>query len=790
MAVAAAALLASLPVAVAAQSGPSAAPVTSTPVSASEVGETAPENAQGAQGAGLFKVYSFSFLGRPGSVQAGFDRYYWMTAYGLGVRTACTGSLGSAGHCTWAEYYWSRTSTSGGSYLGGNNVPMYFDYLSGTVWLIFAADAPVRSGNWSGRQGGGSATVAISCAVHAEFRTDDWPTDETRDDVWHNVKVCQGSLSDIIEQGGTASIPVAPDEFSIELLTDSDRISRAGRHTKLALRLSRSTGEFVFRGGSEPVPVTSPVANAPLRGTVSAGPSLGAKIMCTVPPRGAVPAPRSSDVCVTDASGRAEVTFAVPASAAHALRRGRDTLSLFVDYDSDGTHDHSPGRVGHEPSATIDIDIAKAINYVALGDSYSSGESGRKEAPGFTGSYITDNAAGEHCRRWSKAYPSVIAEEVLGDSALNIDVSFETFACTGAETINIHHQGDPDNNSAQEHLIESRRPSKHAPAVGKAGWEPRQAVSLETIKDVDLVTVTIGGNDAGFADILTACVLVVTGAGCGDADLPGAFDVVGPRVRLALTAIKNAAPSASVLVLGYPYVTPSLSECPETQPEVISRYERAGDPVVLELAGLSDRCIDAIVRLVEFMEGDDCEPVRANQIYHARPGVQGIIADLLAYSFSSDLNIEASEAVFLKNTADTLNAKIKNAAKNSGVHFVDTSGAYTESRAVFDWSSHSACSETPWIRGFIADKYTSDGKSDASFHPTAEGHRIYAQVLEFYLRGAVRGAKSMLNDAGLPLNPTSTLPVGGASANDRNGNGLWSKPATANAQQNPPGGSP
>ena len=728
VAVAAAALLASLPVAVAAQSGPSAAPVTSTPVSASEVGETAPENAQGAQGAGLFKVYSFSFLGRPGSVQAGFDRYYWMTASGLGVRTACTGSQGSAGHCTWAEYYWSRTSTSGGSYLGGNNVPMYFDFLSGTVWLIFATDAPVRSGNWSGSQGGGSATVAISCSVHAEFQTDDWPTDGPHDDVWHDVKVCQGSLSDMIEQGGTASIPVAPDEFGIALLADSDRMSRAGRHTRLALRLSRSTGEFVFRGGSEPIPVTSPVANAPLRGTVSAGPSLGAKIMCTVPPRGAVPAPRSSDVCVTDASGRAEVRFAVPANAAHALRRGRDTLSLFVDYDNDGTHDHSPGRVGHEPSATIDIDIAKAINYVALGDSYSSGEAG--ETPP-SGAYENDaDSADADCHRWNKSYPYVFAETILGTALLNNRTTFTTYACTGAITLNVYDGKDPDGTSLQLSHNATNRPSERASArkivttypgpvhtvTVPDDWEPRQAVSLagvDDMSDVDMITITISGNDAGFADVLRHCVL--GGSDCGETDLPSAYDHISDRLTKLLAELKRIAPKASIFLLGYPPITPEPIALWQTE---IDLCGLPGGP--LHASGITMNAITAL--------------------YHYFWG--GTVGDA-AISFS--------EAASLWKIGAELNSTLSATAASSGVHFVDVLSPPTSRVSTASFAYHTPCDAEPWLDGFVS-KTGLKPISDRSFHPNSLGHRAYAISLYSYIRSRI-DAGARLNESGLPTNP-------------------------------------
>ena len=73
-------------------------------------------------------------------------------------------------------------------------------------------------------------------------------------------------------------------------------------------------------------------------------------------------------------------------------------------------------------------------------------------------------------------------------------------------------------------------------------------------RDTRLVTVTIGGNDAGFADVLDTC-LFGTAAACDRRvrraeqlvrrDLPG-------RLHRVYAAIRERAPSATVVVAGYP----------------------------------------------------------------------------------------------------------------------------------------------------------------------------------------------------------------------------------------------
>ncbi|WP_392669328.1 SGNH/GDSL hydrolase family protein [Streptomyces sp. LN785] len=143
----------------------------------------------------------------------------------------------------------------------------------------------------------------------------------------------------------------------------------------------------------------------------------------------------------------------------------------------------------------------QAVDYVALGDSYSSGVG--------SGSY--DSASGD-CKRSSKAYPALWA-------AANSPASFAFNACSGART------GDVT-----------------------AG----QLASLSS--STDLVSISIGGNDAGFADVMTTCVLqsestclsrIATARSYVGTTLPGNLDSV-------YSAISAKAPSAHVVVLGYP----------------------------------------------------------------------------------------------------------------------------------------------------------------------------------------------------------------------------------------------
>ncbi|MFJ2559767.1 MULTISPECIES: SGNH/GDSL hydrolase family protein [unclassified Streptomyces] len=152
-------------------------------------------------------------------------------------------------------------------------------------------------------------------------------------------------------------------------------------------------------------------------------------------------------------------------------------------------------------SAVSAAESAAAVDYVALGDSYSSG----------VGSGGYDSASGA-CKRTPRAYPALWA-------AAHSPTTFAFTACAGART------GDV--------------------TAGQLG-----PLSSAT----DLVSISIGGNDAGFSDVMTVCVLqsesaclnrIAQARAFVDATLPGSLDTV-------YTAIRSKAPSARVVVLGYP----------------------------------------------------------------------------------------------------------------------------------------------------------------------------------------------------------------------------------------------
>ena len=142
---------------------------------------------------------------------------------------------------------------------------------------------------------------------------------------------------------------------------------------------------------------------------------------------------------------------------------------------------------------------AAAGSYVALGDSYSSGTGTR--------SYIAD---GTECLRSTYAYASLTA------AAKGYSLNFR--ACSGAVVADV------------------------------TGSQLSALTSTTTY-----VTISVGGNDAGFADVLTECALPAWASDCAGA-VAGARSFISSalpgRLSTLYASIRTRAPNAKVVVVG------------------------------------------------------------------------------------------------------------------------------------------------------------------------------------------------------------------------------------------------
>ena len=142
-------------------------------------------------------------------------------------------------------------------------------------------------------------------------------------------------------------------------------------------------------------------------------------------------------------------------------------------------------------------------SYVALGDSYSSGVGTR--------TYISD---GTSCQRSTKAYPYLVAQ------ARGYTLNFQ--ACSGATTSTV--------------------------TSGQLG-------ALNT--GTSYVTISVGGNDAGFSSVITECAKPAWASDCaGKVNTANSFitNTLPGRLNTLYASIRSKAPNAKVVVVGYPRV--------------------------------------------------------------------------------------------------------------------------------------------------------------------------------------------------------------------------------------------
>jgi lysophospholipase L1-like esterase len=189
----------------------------------------------------------------------------------------------------------------------------------------------------------------------------------------------------------------------------------------------------------------------------------------------------------------------------------------------------SPGESARGASARNAGEYA-GLRYVAMGDSFTAG-------PLIPRQHGTPFA----CLRSDHNYPSLVARALRG--VVLADVS-----CSAATTADIFR-----------------------PQSVLFGHNPAQLDAVTP--DTGLVTISIGGNDMGFSKTLYTCaglsLTAPTGAPCMKhfgTTLERRVADTAPKIAAILQAIRERAPRARVLVVGYLRVLPSRTGCGPSVP--------------------------------------------------------------------------------------------------------------------------------------------------------------------------------------------------------------------------------
>ena len=166
-------------------------------------------------------------------------------------------------------------------------------------------------------------------------------------------------------------------------------------------------------------------------------------------------------------------------------------------------------------AVAVPAQAATDFTYVALGDSYAAGTGTATGGPPVP--VTTPLGGGYPCFQSDTSYPNHLA------AYAHLTTGFINVTCAGATTSYI-------------------------------GTELSAAVQAGATSGVSQVTVTVGGNDLGFADTLQACAPPASQSQCQTAlaTATSYLKTVSAKVSGVITQIRGAAPGARIYVTGYP----------------------------------------------------------------------------------------------------------------------------------------------------------------------------------------------------------------------------------------------
>jgi hypothetical protein len=280
------------------------------------------------------------------------------------------------------------------------------------------------------------------CSVHESFDT--WPGDYTV------LAMARNFGSTFTASDGTVGEPyilasgTGLHSFPLSLDPLAQNASTGSAATVTATLLDGSTG--------------LPVTGQAIAFRVESGPNAGTAGKCSV------------TSCSTDASGQVKWTFS-------GLHAGTDTVQAWIDKNGNGQPD-----LGE--SQTTAAVTWKVGGYIAMGDSYSSGE-GAIDSSGNVAFDTGTATSTDKCHRSAPAYAYQL-KAAMGVS----DSNFKFVACSGAMLADF---------VAKVPLVGQWTEDQQLNAIAPAG---------KTNPGIGLVTLSVGGNDSGFPGIMAHCVIV------------------------------------------------------------------------------------------------------------------------------------------------------------------------------------------------------------------------------------------------------------------------------------------
>jgi lysophospholipase L1-like esterase len=241
--------------------------------------------------------------------------------------------------------------------------------------------------------------------------------------------------------------------------------------------------------------------------------------------------------------------------------------------------------VGYEGAVIESEDVPPAPTYVAMGDSYSSGEG---NAPFMS---ETDVDGINECHRSNQAYPQLLQNDP------DLETGHMQFvACSGATTSHVRNGGTYDNHYG----------------------EGPQMDALSG--DIEVVTLTVGGNDVGFKDFVTGCAIALctqgTSAYTDITDNINSTEFSDNLHSTYLEILTNAL-NADLYIINYPYV---VKEKPNDGCDVFEPNLSSNDAAAEQVTSLLNA---AIYDVYEDLKNDSYYAAYTDRLHFVDVNLQG-----------------------------------------------------------------------------------------------------------------------------------------------------------------------
>lgn len=239
---------------------------------------------------------------------------------------------------------------------------------------------------------------------------------------------------------------------------------------------------------------------------------------------------------------------------------------------------------------------ARIKHYVALGDSYAAGT-------GASARIAHDATCHRSLFDYAGQIKDVLDIKSIRVYASTMDARLEIFACNGAVTGNIV----PGLSGSQRQPHMDAWDSSVAMGVSDGtnqavapDYQVNMLAAVAAKAPVDLVTLSIGGNDAGFSSVVHDCAYGANGCTSGssltsyEAGIAARINALSSRLTVVYDAVRANSGQAKVQVVGYPHIFPTAGATNCASVPLVALQTNLDGPKMAMLNRLTDD-LDSVI---------------------------------------------------------------------------------------------------------------------------------------------------------------------------------------------------